>query len=784
MAPPAESIALFTPILDDGIRSVNFFNGRLLTGRDLAREQDAHRRADARLGQAIGAGIAWGLEVKRQGEARARTVGIKAGLAVNRAGQALQLASDQVVTLVARPDAAVADSTDGFGPCGVLSGGTYVAGDGLYLLTLAPTTVSEGKAPVLALDHGNVRCNTDATVEAVQLRLLRIGREMVSALRLDTNAPDPAAISRLRSGAAYACFGFPGVSDAHLHPGVEPAGSLLDAMRTRGLSDCDVPLALIFLTDRGIVFVDRWAVRRRIAADAAAPALSALVGEEMDALGEAQLAQFQEQLADVSDAAIGALRAADSFTWLPSAGFLDATGPRRLDWRTFLGPHQPAAEAPLAAGGVRDVLTAALRRDPVRVSEATRYRVYRITGSGQWLFVRESQLPRAEEVWVDGPRAGLPGVSDVQAAIEALRGRACHQLALWPGAAIHERIGALAPGSHVTLCFEAGDYTLEKPIRLGGLGHVRIHGAGPATRLLNASGELALLVDRCASVSVANLFVEMGAVAVGLDESGIGVNGALTIRNTPSVHIDAISARCGGGSRLGGAGIVISNDDTTLATVAHVIACDVAVGDNQVGIQCINTAVAIVRDNIVEATDPKSSVLRGIVIGGQSAAEVHVESNVVRAAVQGISIGISQKELREGAALQAERVVLTGNRIYVTLIRRDRSRNRFGMSLGNTISALVAGNRVHAEAEGMGDAEWEGLRLTGVYGRHLVVRDNHFDGCPIGIQFIPLELDAKRPGIWAFQTNLAEPGRGEVAEVLRMSPEVQKLTIREHNVGG
>ena len=784
MATPADSIALFTPILDQGIRSVNFFNGRLLTSRDLGREQDARRQADARLGQAMGAGIAWGLEVNRQGEPLARTVQVKAGLAVNRAGQALQLGSDQVVTLVAQPDAASATATGGFTPCGVLSGNTYVAGDGLYLLTLAPTDVGEGKAPVLALDPGNVRCNTDATVEAVQLRMLRISMEVLSARGLDTNALGAAAVSRLRNGAAYACFGFPGVSDAHVHPGVEPAASLVDAMRTRGLSDCDVPLALVYLTASGIVFVDRWAVRRRIASDAAAPRWSALLGEEMDALSEAQLGQFQEQLNDVSDAAIGALRAADSFTWLPSAGFLDATGPRRLDWHSFLGPHQPVSEAPLSAGSVRDVLIAALRRDPVPVSEATHYRVYRISGSAQWLFVRESPLPRAEEVWLDGPRAGLPGVSDVQTAIDTLRARSCRQLALWPDAPIHERIGSLTPGSHVTICFEAGDYALEKPIQLRGLGHVRIHGAGPATRLVNQDGEFALLVDRCASVSVTNLFAEMGTVRVGSDESGIGVNGALTIRNTPSVHLEGVGARCGGGSRLGGAGIVISNDSGALATVAHVIACEVAAGDNQVGIQCINTAVAIVRDNVVQGADGKASVLRGIVVAGQSAEEVHIECNVVRAAVQGISIGLSQKEVQEKAALQAQRVVISGNRVFIALTQRDRTRNRFGVSVGNAISTLVVGNRVHAEAQGMGEAEWEGLRLTGVYGRHLVVRDNHFDGCPIGIQFIPLAFDQQRECVWAFQTNLAEPGSGKTAEVLRMSAALLKLTIREHNVGG
>jgi len=42
-------LQLQQPLKDGGIRSVNFFNGRLLSGKDLSREQQARREADARL---------------------------------------------------------------------------------------------------------------------------------------------------------------------------------------------------------------------------------------------------------------------------------------------------------------------------------------------------------------------------------------------------------------------------------------------------------------------------------------------------------------------------------------------------------------------------------------------------------------------------------------------------------------------------------------------------------------------------------------------------------------
>ena len=45
-------LQLQQPLTDGGIRSVNFFNGRLLSGKDLSREQAARREAlSVRAGQ-------------------------------------------------------------------------------------------------------------------------------------------------------------------------------------------------------------------------------------------------------------------------------------------------------------------------------------------------------------------------------------------------------------------------------------------------------------------------------------------------------------------------------------------------------------------------------------------------------------------------------------------------------------------------------------------------------------------------------------------------------------
>jgi len=128
-------LLLQQPLKDGGIRSVNFFNGRLLSGKDFSREQAARREADARLGLAIGDGVAFGLEVARDtdlDQATAPVLRIRAGLAVNRLGQTLRLMGDVSVALTRGFDAQASDCI--FASCTPLKGGTYVAGAGVYLL--------------------------------------------------------------------------------------------------------------------------------------------------------------------------------------------------------------------------------------------------------------------------------------------------------------------------------------------------------------------------------------------------------------------------------------------------------------------------------------------------------------------------------------------------------------------------------------------------------------------------------------------------------------------------
>ena len=70
---------LQTPIVDGAIHSINFFNGRLLSARDLTLEQSAYREADLRLGKAVGEGVAYGLEVSQATKSNKQSPAVSVG---------------------------------------------------------------------------------------------------------------------------------------------------------------------------------------------------------------------------------------------------------------------------------------------------------------------------------------------------------------------------------------------------------------------------------------------------------------------------------------------------------------------------------------------------------------------------------------------------------------------------------------------------------------------------------------------------------------------------------
>jgi len=193
---------LGSPVLNgSALRSVNFFNGRLLTGDDLAAEQSALHKRLEHLGQLTGAGVGYGLEVQETpgtSTPQNPVVTVAGGLAVSPSGTALWLPSPVDLSLAGTE--ATSDTEPGalFAPCQPFAPGTYTAGAGVYLLWIGPASQSDGLAQVNGLGNQIAPCNVDDYIDTVEFGLIRdeglikvYGRCLISSHGDASNALGP-----------------------------------------------------------------------------------------------------------------------------------------------------------------------------------------------------------------------------------------------------------------------------------------------------------------------------------------------------------------------------------------------------------------------------------------------------------------------------------------------------------------------------------------------------------------------------------------------------------------
>ena len=408
---------LHEAILDETLSYTSYFNGRLLSGEDLARDQRANREARRRAAQALGEGVAFGLEVfetPNVSTASSPTVSITSGVAVSRGGHVLTLRNGVDLRLVRGASASTSSAGGAFTICDGLQPGVFVVGEGVYVLAMSPASSPQGRAPLSGLGTNPSACNAQSVVQGVQLRLIQPG--IAPQVLLDE--------ARLRNRVAGAAFGLAERNLTALDPLAmrTPEYGLVDGLRAAGtLTDCDVPLALLHWTaSRGIGFVDLWSVRRRVRAHGADARWSAFFGERVQAESEALFLQFQEQIDDIATSGgdLQAIAAADRFDYLPPMGFLPLQIGSRpgFDPQKFFGSDVISRDvAYLDADRIRPLLHESFLHAPIALERQERVQLY---------LIYENSL---------APQAGTPVVPTLVFARHTLpyRGTARYGFARW-----------------------------------------------------------------------------------------------------------------------------------------------------------------------------------------------------------------------------------------------------------------------------------------------------------------------------------------------------------------
>ena len=473
-------------VADGGVASVHFFNGRLLTGEDLTREQtDQHRRL-GRLGAAVGEGVIDGLLVSLvtevdTGSPRLR---IEPGQAINADGRVLTLhvRSDLELTI----PAAASAGRGAFGDCPASKGAQPT--NGVYLLVIRGGTREDGHARVSRDVYGTDACTSDQVTDGVcfvahavpELSSVDLSaatarsaaaRVALGADGTATDAATPTAapatgtdprplVTRLRARPAdplprgdvarVALGADLSPTDAATPtaaPATDPLVTRLRARPADPLPRGDVPLALVAVTDAGVVWVDVWAVRRRsarpVATDAYAPVLASL------ARAEARLLQFRDHLASLT----GVTSAAAHFLALPPSGAL----PTGLDAAAFFAASAPRAAFTVDPALIPAVVEAGLGQRAINLDDGTTpaIDVYEAAGGSERAYIRSSNGRLRIAVTLSAAPTAA------QLAALAVSARSPHGDAAWTGPVVaagagHEALtGDLPPGTYdVTLSGE------------------------------------------------------------------------------------------------------------------------------------------------------------------------------------------------------------------------------------------------------------------------------------------------------------------------------------------
>ena len=411
---------ILEPILEGGMRDAHFFNGRILTAEALRTMQEANALQHRQLATAIGEGVAYGLRVSlaaTDSPTERPKVHVGPGLAFNRLGEAVALNRRVELALVRQIERASIEAGR-FTEC--TPPGFTFTNFGIYILTVMPASGFSGFASMVELGEGGVGtgCGRAYQVEGVKFRLIEVptdglsGTPLEAELSSQANTVDAQSLSLLGAGSnaiTPAMFLFRSIvahyfltSDHELVFATDPfapsadddtaSRDPLERMRRQTpptLHDCEVPLAMLHWSRRGVEFIDEWAVRRALFAPAPSDAMAQPFADKRTARALARILQFQSQADDIllnrTDAELSLIRAADYFRYLPSAGLLPRpvggfrgfTVDRFLQGRPFRAlqalptlPQRPNTSACFIAGQrLRPLFRSALGFPPLDLSD-------------------------------------------------------------------------------------------------------------------------------------------------------------------------------------------------------------------------------------------------------------------------------------------------------------------------------------------------------------------------------------------------------------------------------
>lgn len=168
------------------------------------------------------------------------------------------------------------------------------------------------------------------------------------------------------------------------------------------------------------------------------------------------------------------------------------------------------------------------------------------------------------------------------------------------------------------------------------------------------------------------------------------------------------------------------------------------------------------------------SMAKGIVVVSTVLDEVRVTRCRVVDATIGITVAADNAA--DGPSTGAARRISVVDNDVAVRIPLEGARTRHGIFLGNGLSVLVADNRVSVTDDSLRPTEQkDGIKVWGVLGRYLLVRDNHLSGAAPGVRIAPVDrpptpAEEGTSSRWVVRDNYLEGNPRNVVAVYPASP--------------
>jgi Family of unknown function (DUF6519) len=151
---------------------------------------------------------------------------------------------------------------------------------------------------------------------------------------------------------------------------------------------------------------------------------------------------------------------------------------------------------------------------------------------------------------------------------------------------------------------------------------------------------------------------------------------------------------------------------------------------------------------------------QGIVIAGRIANEVRILNNTIRGVMQGIHLGLSHR----GQSINSPNILGTVHILdnHINVLVAPGRQDRHGIFVGNCDSLIVQNNYCQMQRFPVTQRiPVEGTRVVGRAGAMMILRQNHFANCTIGLNVILAGSVSGRPQ-WIVTDNVAPQSRNPI----------------------